>query len=176
MRTINTIALHHSVTPADWSVDKTVKAIEREHLKFKAQGQVTSVSYNIAYHTLIFPDGTVKQTRALSDIGFHAGNWPVNQVSIGVCLIGNYENDQPTAKMGSALKTLLESLINQYNIPKSNIKLHKEVRLLPTACPGKNINHAYIDSLLIHKPTMADRLARRLRILSLRKQPTKCNL
>lgn len=167
MRNINTIVLHHSCTPQSWPMQKTIDVINEEHKKLHPVN--SSIGLRISYHFLLFPDGSVKSTRPINEIGYHAGNFAVNVVSIGLCLIGNFENDKPTEKQTSALKRLLESLTKQYGISKSNIKLHKEVRLQPTACPGKNITHAYIDKLLEHKPSIRHRMLRRMRLLRLRK-------
>lgn len=167
MRTINTIVIHHSCTPQDWSIKKTIDVINEEHKKLHAVAN--SINLHVSYHFLVFPDGTVKDTRPVNEIGFHAGNFPVNLVSIGVCLIGNFETDKPTEKQSKALKTLLGSLTKQYKIPLSNIKLHKEVRLSPTLCPGKHITHKYLDDLLAHKPSMKSKILRKLRLIRFRK-------
>ena len=166
MRKIDTIVLHHSVTPQNWNITKTLSVIDKEHKK--DHPHKNGAGYHISYHFCIFPSGEVIDTRPVNEVGFHAGNYPVNLVSIGVCLIGNFENDLPTEKQSSALKSLLKSLIAQYGIKPENIKLHKEVRLNPTACPGKNVTHEYIDSLLKQKPSMKTRLIRSARALRLR--------
>lgn len=166
MRNITTIVVHHSVTPQNWSKDKTLSVIDKEHKNLHPIKN--GIGYHIAYHMIIFADGNVKDTRPLNEVGYHAGNLPVNNVSVGVCLIGNFETDEPTPEQSDSLKRILKSLMVDYSIMRDNIKLHKEVRLKPTACPGKNITHAYIDSLLVHRPSIRQRLLRRARLLRLR--------
>lgn len=168
MRNITTIVIHHSVTPQSWSKEKTLKVIDDEHHNPNIHSFKNGIGLYVAYHMLIFPDGNIKDTRPINEVGHHAGNLPVNNVSVGICLIGNFETDQPTPEQSDSLKRILKSLMADYGITRDNIKLHKEVRLKPTACPGKNITHAYIDSLLVHRPSLHQRLLRRARLLRLR--------
>jgi len=69
--------------------------------------------------------------------------------SIGICLDGNFEFDEPSNKQLESLSLLLKDLIIKYKIRKDKILLHKDVReklienkgLIPigdaTKCPGK---------------------------------------
>lgn len=71
--------------------------------------------------------------------GAHAGNTRFNRLGIGICLVGDFERGKgPTRKQFEALVRIVRYLSRRYNIPLSNIILHKEVRKNHTACPGKN--------------------------------------
>ena len=61
-----------------------------------------------------------------------------NRVSIGICLVGNFEavNNQ-TDNQFESLVGLINYLSKRYNIPKSNIIRHNQVVQKGTACPGK---------------------------------------
>jgi N-acetyl-anhydromuramyl-L-alanine amidase AmpD len=166
MRQIKTLVIHHSTDPQDWAHEKTIKTIDKEHKKLHPTKN--SIGYHIAYHFLIFKDGTIQGTRPVNEVGYHAGSLPVNLVSIGICLIGNFEKDKPSTEQTNTLRNLLKSLMGQYGLQREDIKLHKEVRLSPTACPGKNITHKYIDSLLEIKPGILSRMIKRIRMLKQR--------
>ena len=68
--------------------------------------------------------------------GAHSGSTVHNANGIGICLIGNFQQDVPTQKQLDAVITLVDQLSHQYRIPGSLIIGHNTVK--PTACPGKN--------------------------------------
>jgi len=71
--------------------------------------------------------------------GAHTANMDCNRVAIGICLVGNFENgDRPTDNQFGSLVRLTQFLSRKYNIPLSNVILHKQVHQRGTACPGKN--------------------------------------
>lgn len=71
--------------------------------------------------------------------GAHTGDTYFNRLGIGICLVGNFEQDDaPTGRQFESLVRIVRHLSKRYNILPSNIILHKEVRENHTACPGKN--------------------------------------
>lgn len=68
--------------------------------------------------------------------GAHAGNDEYNQHGIGICLVGNFEDGQPTEAQVRSLIELVNYLQQRCNIPFENILMHRHVR--DTACPGEN--------------------------------------
>ncbi len=68
--------------------------------------------------------------------GAHAGNPEYNKHGIGICLVGNFDNDYPTKPQISSLLYLMNYLQKRCNIHKDNIIMHKTFR--QTACPGKH--------------------------------------
>lgn len=65
--------------------------------------------------------------------GVHAKGW--DDVSIGICLVGNYEETPPTPAQREALVRLLRHLRRRFAIPAERVVAHK--KLNPTACPGR---------------------------------------
>lgn len=65
--------------------------------------------------------------------GVHAKGW--DDVSIGICLVGNYEETPPTPAQREALVRLLRHLRRRFSIPAERVVAHK--KLNPTACPGR---------------------------------------
>lgn len=71
--------------------------------------------------------------------GAHTANTDLNQISIGICLVGNFEeNNKPTYNQLESLISLVDYFSKKYNIPKSRIVKHSQVLQKGTACPGKN--------------------------------------
>ena len=68
--------------------------------------------------------------------GAHAGNPEYNKHGIGICLVGNFDNDYPTNQQISSLLYLINYLQKRCNIHKDNIIMHKTFR--KTVCPGKH--------------------------------------
>ena len=63
-----------------------------------------------------------------------------NKNSLGICLIGNFDKNQPSEKQLQALYKLIKEKMQQYNIPPENIKGHNEFSGVKKSCPGKTIN------------------------------------
>jgi N-acetylmuramoyl-L-alanine amidase len=68
--------------------------------------------------------------------GAHAGNPEYNKHGIGICLIGNFDNDHPTNQQISSLLYLINYLQKRCNIHKDNVIMHKTFR--KTVCPGEH--------------------------------------
>lgn len=68
--------------------------------------------------------------------GAHAGNGEYNKHGVGICLIGNFEDEYPTNSQISSLLYLINYLQERCNIPKENVIMHKTFR--KTACPGRH--------------------------------------
>jgi N-acetylmuramoyl-L-alanine amidase len=88
---------------------------------------------DIGYHFVVEKDGTVATGRSLSLPGAHARGWNYN--AIGVACIGNMSNRELYRVQFNALVGHLCHLCKKFDIPVSNILLHKNVS--NTACPGK---------------------------------------
>ncbi len=71
--------------------------------------------------------------------GAHTANMDLNRISIGICLVGNFELDnEPTNNQLESLASLVSYFSQKYHIPKSRIVRHSQVLQKGTACPGKN--------------------------------------
>lgn len=132
------ITVHHSAeadpVPLDGSLESSsegLRQIQRSHLKSKQPPWG-----DIGYHFVIDPQGRVFQGRELAWQGAHAsGN--NNIQNIGVCLMGNFEEEHPTADALASLGKLLDNLRRVYSIPRREVHTHQQFK--STACPGKNL-------------------------------------
>ena len=71
--------------------------------------------------------------------GAHTANMNLNQIAIGICLVGNFEEDnKPTNNQLESLTSLVNYVSKKYKIPESNVIMHNQVAQNGTACPGKN--------------------------------------
>lgn len=68
--------------------------------------------------------------------GAHAGVHEYNHFGVGICLVGNFDTTNPTAKQMASLITLAKYLQGRCRIPSEKIVLHRSVR--ETECPGRN--------------------------------------
>jgi hypothetical protein len=65
------------------------------------------------------------------------GNW-ANEDAVGICLVGNFDYQEPTAKQMQSLSKLVHFLQNRYDIPVGRIYGHGETPgARVTDCPGK---------------------------------------
>ena len=127
------IIIHHSATPVDDALNM--------HRVHKARG----MKNGLAYHFVISNgsrkayDGEIyigeRWERQLD--GGHLKKLSLNKISIGICLIGNFELRAPTTKQLNSLEGLCEYLMKRCRIKKSEITTHKIIHPGHTACPGK---------------------------------------
>lgn len=92
----------------------------------------------IGYHYVIRRNGTVEEGREETTIGAHVENW--NSVSIGICMVGGVDADDPkkavnnfTPEQFASLKQLLVDLKIRY--PSAIIQGHRDFPKVAKACP-----------------------------------------
>jgi hypothetical protein len=123
---LQTVIIHHSALPlSDGPVE-----IQQLHMEEKGFADV-------GYHYLIDAEGRLYEGRALNVRGAHT--YAHNYGSVGVCLIGNFEEAQPTGTQLNTLHALLRALVEQ--LP--NLRLlagHKDFNTGATLCPGQNFH------------------------------------
>ncbi len=129
------IVIHHTASSGG-----SVDSIHQSHLKKKDAAGNNWLG--IGYHFVIgngsgMRDGEIQPTFRWNEQlhGAHAGNNDYNQHGIGVCLVGNFEKEPPTASQISAVKRLVGTLKAEYDITSERIVGHRDVK--ETACPGR---------------------------------------
>ncbi|MBL8860642.1 MAG: N-acetylmuramoyl-L-alanine amidase [Planctomycetes bacterium] len=133
------ITIHHSAdndpVVLDGSPGRTFAAardIQRAHMN----GKETRYG-DIGYHFLIDPFGRVLEGRDLAYQGAHAMG-DNNIKNVGICLIGNFDQDKPSEAALGALRRLVDDLRGRYSIPRERVYGHRDLRV--TRCPGENLN------------------------------------
>lgn len=128
------IIIHHSATDQG-----TMRGLDNYHKNTR------HMVNGLAYHFVIgngkgMGDGEIgighRWTRQLP--GGHLASEAQNKVSLGICLIGNYEHSRPTAKQMESLRALVHYLQTRCNIGKGGVRTHRQVNIRPTICPGRN--------------------------------------
>lgn len=122
--------VHHSDTPqclSENACKERIRSIQSYHMHHNHWD-------DIGYNYLIGGDGNVYEGRGANTVGAHVRNY--NTVSLGICVIGNYEVKTPTAKTVNALKSILSCLMTRQKL-RSNYLLRGHRDLGKTTCPGK---------------------------------------
>jgi LysM repeat protein len=128
------IVVHHS------GVDRgDLKSIDRYHR------QERHMEHGLAYHFLIgngngMRDGEIAvgdRWREQLD-GGHLHSEAQNKIALGICLIGNFDEDKPTARQMQSLTALTEALLKRCKLSTSAVKTHQQINVVKTRCPGTN--------------------------------------
>jgi hypothetical protein len=132
MRGIQRITVHHSAlasghlrTKADTA--RMLESIRRIHLQQEWA--------DIGYHYIIDPAGRIWEGRPVQYQGAHVKL--NNEHNLGVMLLGNFEDERPSAAALTALDEFIADRMRALRIPVSRIYTHQE--LSPTACPGRHL-------------------------------------
>ena len=65
-----------------------------------------------------------------------------NRYGIGICLVGNFDNERPTKAQLQSLSRLVAHLMKAYNVPADRIIGHGDTKA--PECPGRNVHIADI--------------------------------
>ena len=76
--------------------------------------------------------------RSLAKAGGHTMG--MNEVSIGICLVGNYDFHEPIQEQYDLLGELCRTLMIQFDIPIENVKRHSDYS--EKTCPGRMFDMA----------------------------------
>lgn len=82
------------------------------------------------------------------EYGAHCKAGEMNYCAIGICLVGNFDNEQVSKDQMDSLIYLVDILKKYYNIPDSHILGHGKVDGAKTDCPGANFPWAEFRSRL----------------------------
>lgn len=130
------IVLHHSGTEGG-SVE-AIDAVHRQRTDERGQPWL-----GIGYHFVVgngeeMTDGEIASTFRWHEQlpGAHAGDSAHNARGIGVCVIGDCDAAPPTPLQTAALKRLVATLAERYQISPAAIVPHSDLKA--TACPGRH--------------------------------------
>lgn len=147
---IDALIVHHTVTPQMWDKTKTMNNLNTSPMAYDGKSPYTYVGGH-NWSAIGRPDDTV---------GYQSGSSKVtNQQSMGVVLAGNFNNDTPTEFQEKWLGETLKMLMKKYNVPRSRIFIHKQVRDEATACPGAKITQSFITKILNTSSMPSDNLS-----------------
>jgi len=125
---IDTIIVHHS-----GSDRSTLESMSVYHTADKPNGHGWP---RLSYHYVIH-GGVIFQINDIDKLTYHCKGY--NARSIGICVIGNYEDKLPPQDDLTALTGLIKTL--NFSVPGVKVLGHRDVR--NTICPGKKL-HDYL--------------------------------
>lgn len=137
------IVVHHTYSPSLSQCQgiKTIRAIKRYHVE-------TNGWADIGYHYLIDSKGVVYAGRDPLVKGAHCGGTLPPQAkrnfgntdSLGICVVGNFDREQPEPVQLESLRALLEYLVARFRIEHKDIYGHCQCFSYPhKTCPGRNL-------------------------------------
>ena len=135
---IEMITLHHSGSPEPMTMkDDPVRKLRG----LQKWGMRAKNWWDVPYHFLISPDGTIYEGRDYHYMGETNTKYnPSGHLLISV--MGNYELQEPTPEQLEAITGLMAWGVSKFDVPTSKIYGHKD--LAQTACPGKHL-YKYLD-------------------------------
>jgi N-acetylmuramoyl-L-alanine amidase len=119
------IVVHHSALP----LSDGPREIQNLHMDEKGFA-------DIGYHYLIDQSGSLYEGRAIDVRGAHTLGY--NYGTVGICLIGNFEEIQPAQAQVEMLQNLVACLLGRF--PKiDRLAGHNDYNPGVTLCPGENL-------------------------------------
>src|SRR2546427_8839240 len=70
--------------------------------------------------------------------GGHLASEALNKKAIGICLVGNFDQDRPTRKQLESLHALVECLLARCRLSPDAVRTHQQINPIYTRCPGRN--------------------------------------
>jgi N-acetyl-anhydromuramyl-L-alanine amidase AmpD len=127
------IVIHHSATPTG-----SAEAFDSAH---RARGMINGLAYHFVVDngTAGQPDGFIETgARWIKQLhGGHCRQQHVNEQSIGICLVGDFTRQAPSAQQLEALVVLLRGLMEQFRIPPERVLGHGDIAGEQSECPGE---------------------------------------
>ena len=139
---IKKIVIHHTATTKDLDdPKKAIRDIYIWHTKSKGWG-------DIGYNYIIDQQGNIYEGRFGGEmvVGAHAGRG--NHGSIGIAILGNYQDEEPSEAVLTSLTALIKAKAEQYSIDTEgaslfrgetypNVMGHRDI--MSTSCPGDKL-------------------------------------
>lgn len=127
------IVIHHSATDTG-----NIQTMDQYHRQ-------RGMENGLAYHFVIgngrgMPDGQIAIGRRWRTQikGGHLASDPLNEISIGICLVGNFERSRPTPAQMRSLYALIGYLMQRTRNSAAAVRTHRQINTKPTECPGRN--------------------------------------
>ena len=128
------IVIHHSGVE-----DGTIKSMDRYHREQR------HMEHGLAYHFVIgngngMRDGQIsvcQRWRKQLD-GGHLRSQAQNRISLGICLVGNFEKTKPTPTQLRRLTALTRALLTKCKLSADAVKTHRQINVVHTRCPGRH--------------------------------------
>jgi len=144
-KSVKMLVVHHTaMQTAGRTGPELMRALYQYHAVSKGWGDV-------GYNYVVDSEGQIYQGKAGGDYVIAGHAYCNNINTMGIALMGNFDQDEPTQEQMKSLKWLLDMLATKYRIdPSANITFHGVSRptivghgdLLSTDCPGYYVHGA----------------------------------
>ncbi|MEM8783330.1 MAG: peptidoglycan recognition family protein, partial [Planctomycetota bacterium] len=136
---VNRITVHHAGGSPFWNTDarSTYRTLESIRGGHRSNGWA-----DIGYHFIVDRDGRILEGRSLRYQGAHVKD--NNEHNVGVMVLGNFNEQSPSARQLQSLNATLNALAATYQVPVHRVYTHRE--LGQTACPGRSLQ-AHMDRI-----------------------------
>ena len=143
------IVIHHSGVG-----EGTAKGMDRYHREAR------HMENGLAYHFVIgnghgMDDGeiAVGNRWAKQLDGGHLASVSQNKISLGICLVGNFEKDKPAARQLDSLRALVLVLMAPCQLSPDTVTTHRRIDPNHTLCPGRYFpTKSFLESLKASGP------------------------
>lgn len=127
------IVIHHSATD-----EGSGRGMDRYHREER------HMENGLAYHFVIgngrgMPDGEIFVGRRWKEQldGGHLAIEELNQNSIGICLVGDFERNRPSRRQLDSLEALIRALERRTALAPAAVTTHRKIHPQHTKCPGR---------------------------------------
>lgn len=90
----------------------------------------------IGYHFVVMPNGLIYVGRTLNEVGAHTAMQ--NERGIGVCLLGNFDEEEMPTEQYVTMKFLLAWLLGRFGLHINSLFFHRD--FANKTCPGKRLD------------------------------------
>jgi len=125
MRTYEYLVLHHSLTSDNVLLADSI-AIRKYHME-------TNGWADIGYHYVIEKVAGIVTTsvgRPLQNSGAHCIEAGMNEKSIGICVVGNFDETLPSLDLTKYVAQLCMAFMVNYNIPAWKVIGHRDAGMM----------------------------------------------
>lgn len=138
-------------------VHHTAVSREKNELQYNAvkEYHISKGWGDIGYHFFIEPQGLLMKGRGEIKEGAHCKEANMNERSFGVCLAGDFDREDPTPEQMRALKDVLNYLRVKYDIPRQNVKFHRDYAVYKS-CPGTRFSREMLNKTMAMKELKRD--------------------
>ena len=141
------ITVHHDGMSPFLSTDQSSSSARIEIIR---TGHRSKGWGDIGYHYVVDRGGRVWEGREIKWQGAHVKN--ENEGNIGICCLGNFNEQSPSDAQLEALQQMLGCTMAKYRIPVSRVKTHREWASAHTECPGRALQ---AEMILIRRKNLA---------------------
>ena len=136
------LVLHHTVTPTleQWNNGDPISRMKGLQSYFTGR-----LGWSGGPH-LFIDEEKIWVFNALNQPGIHAREW--NRTSIGVDMVGNYDNNPLPHEIRDNAIHALATLANKLDLDQTRLRFHREDPSTNKTCPGNNVSKEEIQTLL----------------------------